>query len=59
MVDAYTKKVHRDLEQGVAVKIYDGEVKIERMLLSKVEEISKYHDLWTSYRENLATKEPS
>jgi len=31
MADAYTKKVHMDLEQGVAEKVYDGEVQIEIM----------------------------
>jgi hypothetical protein len=35
--DSYTKKVHGDLEQGVAINIYHGEVQIERMQLSKVE----------------------
>jgi len=55
----FVNKIHRDMKKEVVDKICDGELELEKMNMSKLEDITKACQMWMSYVEDLAFKKAS
>jgi hypothetical protein len=55
-IDEFVKRIHRDLKREVVDQVYDGEVKLEKMKLDRIGEITQAYDSWVTYVEGLTSK---
>jgi hypothetical protein len=53
MTQDFIKRTTQELILEVSTKIYNGELDLEKMQSSKLEEILKEHALWKEYRDHM------
>jgi hypothetical protein len=53
MTRNFIKRVAQELRLEVSTKVCDGELDLEKMQSSRIEEIMKEHALWKQYRDQM------